>query len=234
MKPDLLKDKLNIVLDKKKLQDFEKFIELFVEYNSHTNLMSKNDLSLIFEKHIFDSLAFNLFYKKYSFKDDLKLLDIGTGGGFPSVPLALYFKNINITAVDSINKKIEFIRQVKSEFTLGNLNPICKRIEELEGKASFDIVTTRALSSLNVALEYAIPYVKVGGYFVAYKSKNVDDEINNSKNALKILGAKIVDKIEYKLPLEDDFTRVLIVIKKEKSTPLSYPRKSGLIKKSPL
>lgn len=234
MKPDLLKEKLNINLTDKKQQNFEKFIELFVDYNSHTNLMSKNDLSLIFEKHIFDSLAFNLFYEKYCKNSALNLMDIGTGGGFPSIPISLYYENINVTAVDSIKKKIDFINKIKSEFSLNNLNPICTRIEDIEGKNAFDLVTTRALSSLNVALEYAVPYLKIGGYFVAYKSKNVDEEIDQSQNALKILGAKIIDKIEYKLPLENDFTRFLIVIKKEKETPSAYPRKSGLIKKLPL
>lgn len=236
MKLELIKENLNVDCTDKTAANIKEFAKLFEEYNSHTNLMSKNDVALLFEKHIFDSLAINIFLKKYDLKDELNVLDIGTGGGFPSIPLALCFENMSVLALDSIGKKIEFIKGIKEKLKLEKLNPVCSRVEDLDlsYKESFDIVTTRAVSDLNVILEYAIPYVKVGGYFIAYKSKNVDEEITNAKNALRILGAKVVEKIEYKLPLESDFTRFLVVIKKEKSTPKSYPRKSGNAKKMPL
>lgn len=236
MNINLLKEKLNIDLNDENVQNIKSFVELFNDCSSHTNLMSKNDLALIFEKHIFDSLAFNLFIEKYKPEAPLKLLDMGTGGGFPSIPISIFFSSINVTALDSTKKKIDFINTVKTSLSLINLNPVCKRIEELEpsNKGAFDIVTTRALSSLNVVLEYALPYLKEGGYFIAYKSKNIDEEILKAKNALKILGAKIIDKIEYKLPLENDFTRFLLIIKKEKPTPSKYPRLSAIIKKMPL
>ena len=238
MKIETLKNNLSLELKESDVSKLKKFMELFVEYNSHTNLMSKNDVSVLFEKHIFDSLAFNLFLKKYLHKNknSFSLLDIGTGGGFPSLPLSLVYENISVTALDSIAKKIQFIESVKQALNVKNINPTCSRVEDLDvsTRESLDIVTSRAVSDLNVILEYSLPFLKVGGYFVSYKSKNVDAEIEASKNALKILGGKVVDKIEYKLPLESDFTRYLVVVKKEKPTPKSYPRKNAQAKKNPL
>ena len=233
----LIKDNLNITLSKTAQTNFINFEQLFKFYNSHTNLISKNDEINLFEKHIYDSLCLNLFLSKYGFVDiQTKILDIGTGGGFPAVPLAIAFDNLEIYPIDSIAKKIGFIELVQKELRLGNIFPICKRVEELplKDKGSFDIVTSRAVASLNLLLEYAIPYVKTGGYFVAFKSKLADEEIENAQNALEVLNVKIVDRIKYSIPLAEDFTRELIVIKKEQSTPAIYPRKSGMAKKRPL
>ena len=229
-------EKLNISLDNENCSLFSLYTQMFKEYNSKVNLISNNDERVLFEKHIFDSLAFNLFYQKYMFNKSLKLLDIGTGGGFPSVPIALFYKNINVIALDSINKKINFIKFIKEDLKLENINPICSRVEDMpiSNKSSFDVVTSRAMAELRMILEYAIPYVKVGGYFVAYKSIKTQEEIENAKNALKILNSRVVDIIEYSLPLEEENNRCLIVIKKEKEVPSSYPRKNGLVKKKPL
>ena len=215
---------------------FEAYIEYFKEYNSKINLISKNDENVIFEKHICDSLGINGFFEKYNIGERINLLDIGAGGGFPSIPLAMYYKNINVTSVDSVNKKINYIKKVATDFNLENINAMCSRIEDLDKryKNSFDIVTSRAMAELRIILEYALPYIKNGGYFVAYKSKKAEDEIKNAQNALGILGAKIIDKINYSLPIEGIDKRVLIVIKKYKETPLIYPRKNGVIKKTPL
>ena len=175
----------------------------------------------------------NLFLKNNKTK---KILDIGTGGGFPSLPLALFYKDINITAVDSIKKKINFLNLAQNELEIKNIKPICSRVEDLPEnlKNNFDIVTTRAMADLREILEYAIPYVKVGGYFIAYKSIKAEEEINNAKNALKILNTILVDTIEYSLPIEENNTRVLLIFKKTKDIPSSYPRKNGLVKKKPL
>lgn len=235
MNTDVIKERLNLNLDETSAEKLEKFMQLFKEYNSHTNLMSKNDVSKLFEKHVFDALSLNLFFQKYSISK-AKMLDIGTGGGFPSLPIAICFENINVVALDSIKKKIDFISLTKENLDLKNIEPKCSRVEDLpqRERESFDIVTTRAVADLNVILEYAIPFLKVGGYFVAYKSKIIDKEINDAQNALKILGAKIVEKIEYKLPMDEDFERFLLVIKKEKPTSINYPRPNGMVKKNPL
>jgi len=205
----------------------------FLKYNFHTNLISKNDEKVLFEKHIFDSLAINLFE---GIKKSKNLLDIGTGGGFPAVPIAIAFPEIKIVGVDSIAKKIKFINEIAMTLKLENLTGITSRTEELPTKLkeSFDIVTSRAVAPLNVILEYATPYLKTGGYFVAYKSKIVNEEIEQAQNALKILNCKIEKIIDYKLPLEDNFERNLVIIKKLKSTPKEFPRKVGLAKSAPL
>ena len=228
--------KLNIFFEEENSNLFCLYTQMFKEYNSKVNLISNNDERVLFEKHIFDSLAFNLFYQKYMSNKSLKLLDIGTGGGFPSVPISLFYKNINVAALDSINKKINFIKFLKENLKLDNINPICSRVEDLSisSKSSFDVVTSRAMAELRMILEYAIPYVKVGGYFVAYKSIKTQEEIENAKNALKILNSRVVDIIEYSLPLDEENKRCLIIIKKEKEVPSSYPRKNGLVKKKPL
>ena len=226
-----------ICLSKQEIENFEHFSKFFLDYNSKVNLISKNDSKFLYEKHIYDSLAFNLFYKKYILKNNkLTLLDIGTGGGFPAIPIALKYNNIEVIAIDSINKKINFIKLTAKELEIKNIHPICKRAEELDKNMfeSFDIVTSRAMASLNIILEYAIPFLKTNGFFISYKSLKADEEIKNAQNALKILNAEIIDKIEYSLPLKEENKRYLIVIKKTASTPNQYPRMNGLIKKAPL
>ena len=205
---------LKVYFNKSQIKLFDKYIEEFKIYNSHTNLISKNDEKVLFEKHIFDSLAFNLFAEKYNFPETL--LDIGTGGGFPSVPISLAYSNIKVTAVDSTEKKINFLKQLKEKLKLQNINPVAARIEELpiEYKEKFDVVTTRALSSLPVILEYAVPYLKTGGYFIAYKSLDSEKELERAKNALKLLNTVLTEVIEYKLPLEENFNRKLLIFKK--------------------
>ncbi len=224
---------LGINIDKKSVL-LEKFIDIFLEYNQKINLISRNDFRFLFEKHIYDSLSLNLFLKKYYKDTPLNMLDIGTGGGFPSIPVSIFFNNINITAVDSTLKKIKFIEFVKNELKLNNINPLCKRAEELSFGADFDICLSRAMAELRIILEYAIPYLKEGAFFVAYKSLKAEEEIKNAKNALKILNAEITEQIEYSLPIETENKRVLIIIRKNAQTPGIYPRKNGLILKKPL
>lgn len=231
-----LLNNIEINIDEQKQALLNEFIKYFLDYNEKVNLISKNDSGVLFEKHIYDSLAINLFLKKYIKQKELNIMDIGTGGGFPALPISIIYDNYQITAVDSINKKINFIKSAKDILNIKNIIPICSRIEDLpSGKRNtFDIVTTRAMAELRIILEYAIPYVKTGGYFIAFKSIKAEEEIENAKNALKVLNSKITDKIEYTLPIKDENKRVLLVIKKEKATPLIYPRKNGQVKKNPL
>ena len=223
-------------LTKTNFEQFQNFVQLFNFYNSHTNLMSKNAQSLLFEKHIFDSLSLALFFQKYKISSTASLLDVGTGGGFPSIPLAIVYPDLKITPVDSIAKKIGFVELIQKELRLESMNPICKRVENFNDsiKNSFDLVTSRAVASLNVLLEYTVPFVKKDGYFVAFKSKNANDELNVAQNAMKVLNCQLVDVIQYNLPLKEDFTRELLVFKKIEKTSILYPRKSGLVRKNPL
>ena len=191
-------------------QDFEKYSQLFIEENHKVNLISKNDEQFLWEKHIFDSLALGIFFDKYELPQTL--LDIGTGGGFPSVPLAIKYPNIKITAIDSIGKKIRAVKNLKNGLNLENLTPVWDRVENINEK--FDVVTSRAVASLDKICTYALPKTKNGGYFVAYKSKKAPDEIENAQDILKKFDAKIIDIIEYQLPLDETIKRNLIVIKK--------------------
>lgn len=223
-------------LSKTNFEQFQNFVQFFNFYNSHTNLMSKNDQNVLFEKHIFDSLSLSLFFNKYNIPNNASLLDVGTGGGFPSIPLAIVYPELKIMPVDSIAKKIGFVELIQKELRLDAMVPVCKRVEDFDNvlKNSFDIVTSRAVAALNVLLEYTVPFVKKDGYFVAYKSKNADDELNMAQNAMKVLNCELIDVIQYNLPLDVDFTRELLVFKKTENTNLVYPRKSGLVRKSPL
>lgn len=212
------------------MNKISQFTELFKEYNEHTNLMSRNDVEKLEEKHIPDCLNIDKFFEKYAYPENL--LDIGTGGGFPSVPVALKFPEIEVYAMDSINKKINFIKDVKNKLSVENLIPICSRIEDFDKKEFFETVTTRAVASLSTILEYSAPFAKINGYIVAYKSKTAEEELEEAKNAMQILGVKYIDKIDYKI--SDDYERCLLIFQKIKHTPKAYPRKNNLARKNPL
>ena len=183
-----------------------------MQNNANIKLISKNDEKFLWEKHIFDSLSIKYFLEKY-FKDEipnLTLLDIGTGGGFPSVPIAITYPQIEVFALDSIRKKINAIEHIKSSLDIKNLHTICDRAENIKGK--YDIITSRAVAQLKVISEYALPLLKNTGYFVAYKSVRTPDEIEDAKKTLKRYNAQVTDIISYDLPLEENHTRNLIVI----------------------
>lgn len=190
---------------------YNDYMKVFLEENSKVNLISKNDEKFLWEKHVFDSLGIKHFFDKY--KTGKTLLDIGTGGGFPSVPIALTYKDIQVTALDSIGKKIRAIQNIKDKLNIENLNPICSRVENIDGK--YDIITSRAVSSLKNICEYALPKLEKDGYFVAYKSRKTPEEIEDSTIVLKKYNARIIDIIEYELPLEENHTRNLIIITKK-------------------
>lgn len=191
-------------------QNFSEYQRLFLIENSKLNLISKNDEKFLFEKHIFDSLAIKMFFEKYNI-NEAKILDIGCGGGFPCVPIAIEFPNLNITGIDSIRKKINSINTIKQELNLNNLSTICDRVENIQN-AKFDIITSRAVAELGKICEYALPLLKKNGYFVAYKSKKALEELENAKNVLQKYNAKVVEIIDYTLPLDEIYERNLIVI----------------------
>ena len=200
----------------KKNNNLKKFSEVFLEKNKVINLISKNDAKVLFEKHIFDSLSIEKFFEKYNVKyAGMSMLDIGTGGGFPSVPIAIFYPEINVVGLDSIAKKIRAIEDFKNDLKLDNLTLINDRAENL--KTKYDIVVSRAVSRLDKVVEYAMPLLKDGGYFVCYKSKQVFDEIREAKEAIFKKKAELLEVIEYKLPLEENFERFLVVIKKKSS-----------------
>ncbi len=192
---------------------YEKYIHSFLNQNAKINLISKNDEKYLWEKHIFDSLAIKYFFEKYytSGIPKLTLLDIGTGGGFPAVPIAIACPQIEVFALDSIRKKIKAIENIKTELNIKNLHTICDRAENIKGK--YNIITSRAVAPLKIITEYAMPLLNNDGYFVAYKSIKAGEEVSDAKQTLKKYNAKVIDIIPYNLPLEENHTRNLIIIK---------------------
>lgn len=207
----LLSSKLGLTINEDKIKFFEQYCKLFLEKNSITNLISKNDEKFLFEKHIFDSLAINLFFKNQNLEGKT-LLDIGTGGGFPSVPVAITYGNLEVFAIDSIRKKINVIESIKADLNLKNLTTICDRVENCTQK--FDYITTRAVAPVDKILQYAIPKLKDGGYFIAYKSKKASDEIKDAQKTIKKFNIKVVETIDYNLPLKEIYERNLIIFRK--------------------
>ncbi len=223
-------EELNINITKKQLNDLDTYYKMIIEYNSHTNLTRITDEKEVYLKHFYDSLtlvkAVNL--------DNQKLLDIGTGAGFPGLVLKIVFPNLKVTLIDSLNKRITFLNLVIKKLDLNNVEAIHARAEEyvLNNKEKYDIVTSRAVANLNILSELCIPYVKVGGYFISMKAE-VKNELTDSKKAVETLGSVLKETIIFKLPF-DAGSRTLIKIKKVNKTISKYPRKFSEIKKKPL
>lgn len=189
-------------------KDFTQYKKVFLDQNSKLNLISKNDEKVLFEKHIYDSLSIKL---TNLLESGQTILDIGCGGGFPCLPIAIEYPQINVVGIDSIRKKINAINTIKEELKLNNLETICDRVENLKGQ-KFDIVTSRAVASLAKISEYALPLLKKDGVFVAYKSKKISEELAEAKPILSKFNAKVLNIIEYTLPLEEVYQRNLILI----------------------
>lgn len=192
--------------------NFDKYIKTFLEENSKINLMSKNDEKLIFEKHIYDSLSIKFLFDKLDMLPKT-ILDIGTGGGFPSIPIALEYPEIQVTGIDSIQKKINAISNIAKKLGIKNIEFIRDRVENIKDK-KYDMITSRAVAQASLLIEYAYPLLKKDGYLVLYKSKSVDEEIEKAKPLIRKLHMKISDIIEYSLPLKENYNRCLLVLQK--------------------
>lgn len=235
MNKELLKDKLNkygIQFTDESTNKLVSFNDMMLEYNKSHNLTSITNEEGVLFKHFIDSLA-----PIDIFKENTQIIDIGCGGGFPSIPLAIINKKLNILAVDSVNKKTEFVKMVKNTLNLPNLSVKNARIEDLaqdtNHREQFDTVISRAVASLNTIIEYSAPLLKVGGKIVAYKGSNYKEELNNAKNALNILKCNVKEVKEYYID-EMDAHRVVIIIEKQEKTPNKYPRKQNKPRLNPL
>ena len=223
--------KINIEPTQKQLEQLNRYYELIVEYNKVMNLTGITEKDQVYLKHFYDSLTIA---KVIDLNKEETLCDIGTGAGFPGIVLKILFPNLKITLIDSLNKRIEFLKIVIKELNLNNIEAIHTRAEEyaIKNIEKFDVVTSRAVAPLNILLELSIPLLKTNKYFISYKG-NISREIIESENALKQLDSKI-DKIEeFELPKENS-NRTIIKIKKLNKTNKKYPRKFSEIKKKPL
>ena len=222
--------KLGIEVTEEQLNMLEKYYELLIEYNNVMNLTGITQKEDVYLKHFYDSLTI---YRIINLNDEKNLCDLGSGAGFPGIVIKIFFPNLNITLIDSLNKRITFLNKVIKELNLKNIVAIHTRIEEYSkiNEEKFDVVTARAVAPLNILLELGIKLVKVGKYFVAMKG-NIENEQNYKTSILK-LNCELNDIKEFQLPIENSKRSLLKIIKKH-STPKIFPRKYNEIKKQPL
>lgn len=230
LKDMLIKYKIRFINeDIDKLVSFE---ELLLNENKIHNLTSITDENGVLYKHFIDSLL-----PEATFKENSKIVDIGCGGGFPSIPLSIIRKDINIIALDSTNKKINFVNNTKNSLNLVNLEPKCVRIEDFannpEHREQYDYVISRAVAPLNTIIEYSAPLLKDSGIIVAYKGSNYEEELSASKNALSLLNCSVIDVKKYYIE-EIDSIRAVILIEKKGRIPGKYPRKQNKPRINPL
>ena len=224
-------EKININITDEQLNQLEKYYDLLVEWNNKINLTNIIEKDQVYLKHFYDSLTMN---KIIDLNEIESLCDIGTGAGFPGLVLKIVFPNLKVTLVDSLNKRIIFLKEVIERLELNNIEVYHARAEEFAKNniEKFDIVTARAVAHLSILLEYSIPMVKINGYFIAMKA-NIDEELEESKKALEILKSKIKKIEKFKLPVESS-NRTVIMIEKQEKTNSKYPRKNSEIKKKML
>ena len=225
-------ENLKLELTEKQIEQFLKYYEMLVEKNKVMNLTAITEYDEVIEKHFLDSISL---CQVYDLSKPVKILDMGTGAGFPGVPLKIAFPEVEITLADSLNKRIKFLDEVIEELGLQKVTTIHARAEELarnkEHRENYDLVVSRAVANLSTLGEYCIPFVKMGGNFISYKSGEVDEEVNAASKAIKILGGQIKDV--YKFDLSDQ-KRSFVTIEKIKTTPKTYPRKAGTPSKKPI
>ena len=225
-------DKLGITLSEIQLKQFYNYMNLLIEWNKKINLTAITEPNEIILKHFVDSLTIS----KY-ISDGTRVVDVGTGAGFPGIPLKIYRQDIEITLLDSLQKRINFLDEVIRELNLEKIETVHSRVEDFgkdkKYREKFDIATSRAVANLATLSEYLLPLVKVGGKAISMKGSLIEEELELSKNAIKILGGKVEKVDEFNLP-NSDISRNIILINKIKETPNKYPRKAGEPSKKPL
>lgn len=216
------------------INDFNKYYELLVEWNKKINLTAITEPKDVAIKHMVDSLSC---YRKNLFRENTSLIDVGTGAGFPGLPLKIFCPSLKLTLLDSLNKRIKFLQLVVNELELKDVEIIHARSEEAarnkKYREKFDLATARAVARLPIVCEYCLPFVKEGGIFIALKGRQYEEETAEAQKAIKILGGEILDMMPVKLPEIDD-RRAVIYIKKAKLTPKNYPRKAGTPERNPI
>jgi 16S rRNA (guanine527-N7)-methyltransferase len=223
---------LNIELSEKQLNQFYNYMNILIEWNKVMNLTNITEPEEIIQKHFVDSLTI-----LKSIKENDSIIDVGTGAGFPGIPIKIVFPETRITLLDSLNKRIKFLEEVINKLELKNIETIHGRAEEVahnkKYREKYDIAIARAVAPLNVLSEYLLPFVKIGGYAICMKGVKGKEEAEEGKNAIKILGGEITNSREFNLP-NTEMARTIIEIEKIKNTEKKYPRKAGTPTKMPL
>lgn len=234
-------EELHISISETQLEQFLTYYEMLVEKNKVMNLTAITDFDEVMKKHFIDSLSL---VKVCDLTENFSVIDIGTGAGFPGIPLKIVFPDLRLTLLDSLNKRVGFLREVIERLNLHEAEAVHGRAEDFarpgQLRETFDFCVSRAVANLSVLSEYCLPYVKVGGKFISYKSEKVMAESENSRteiaeaeHAISVLGGKLTDQIGFTLPFSDIY-RNLIVIEKNRPTPKQYPRKAGTASKKPI
>lgn len=226
-------DLYGIKLTDKEIESFRHYYQMLVEWNEKINLTAIVDEREVVIKHFIDSISVLPFFPDGA----SSMIDVGTGAGFPGIPIKIVKSSMHVTLLDSLEKRVRFLNSVIKETGLTGIDAIHGRAEDFgqnkEYREHYDIAIARAVSSLPVLCEYTMPFVRIGGYFIAMKGSNVEDEISEGRNAVTILGGEIEDVKTFKLPFES-IERNIILVKKLRHTPTKYPRKSGKPSKSPI
>ena len=225
---------LGISLNEKQIEQFITYFEMLVEWNEFMNLTAITEYEDVMKKHFVDSISL---IKAYDVSKNVTVIDIGTGAGFPGLALKIAYPNLQITLLDSLNKRIKFLDEVITELGLTGIDTIHGRAEDFAKpdklRENYDLCVSRAVANMSTLAEFCLPFVKVGGQFISYKSEKIVEEIETAGKAISILGGKIDGQVEFNLP-DSDIYRNLFIIKKVKHTPGKYPRKAGLPAKEPL
>ena len=227
-------DEFGICLTEKQLNQFQRYYELLVSWNEKMNLTAITQKDEVFQKHFVDSVSL---IKAIDLNHEMNVIDVGTGAGFPGLALKIAFPDLKMTLLDSLNKRISFLNTVIDELGLTGIDTIHGRAEDYAKpdlfRECFDVCVSRAVANLSTLSEYCLPFVKIGGMFIPYKSEKVSEEIEAAKHPISILGGNVNRQIEFILP-DSDIYRNLVVIDKVHETPKKYPRKAGLPAKEPL
>lgn len=234
-------EELHISISNAQLDQFLTYYEMLVEKNKVMNLTAITDFDEVMKKHFIDSLSL---VKVFHLEGNCSVIDVGTGAGFPGIPLKIAFPDLKLTLLDSLNKRVGFLREVIERLNLHEVEVVHGRAEDFarpgQLRESFDLCVSRAVANLSVLSEYCLPYVKVGGKFISYKSEKVIVEVEDNRteimeagHAISVLGGKLTEQIGFTLPSSDIY-RNLIVIEKNRPTPKQYPRKAGTASKKPI
>ena len=225
---------LGITLTPEQIQKFIRYYEMLTEWNEVMNLTAITDYDEVMKKHFIDSLSL---VKAYDLSGDISVIDIGTGAGFPGLPLKITFPNLKITLLDSLQKRVKFLNAVIEELSLTDIDTIHGRAEDYAKpnllREKFDLCVSRAVTNMTTLSEFCLPFVKVGGMFISYKSEKITEEIKQAEKAIGLLGGKVKSQTEIYLP-DSDIYRNLFAIEKVAACPKKYPRKAGLPAKEPL